>query len=257
MALDQKNYDPALMYGAANTLVIAQAVSSASNQALSVGLNGATNPAFNVDASTASMATGLNVKSAAAAGGLAVSVISSGTNENLTIDSKGSGTITIAGTSTGAVTITPATTITGLITSTGGAAIGTDKKVQFRDSAIYIQSANDGYMDIVADTAVRVATPLMTFATTTGIQFRDSAITVASLDDGHLDLTADTSLDVNSPLVNIASAGTIAGVGTGANGIKLKNLKNATASSLSGTNIDIEIDIGGTPYYFTVYPTKA
>jgi hypothetical protein len=26
---------------------------------------------------------------------------------------------------------------------------------------------------------------------------------------------------------------------------------------LSGTQLDIEIDIGGTPYYFTVYPTKA
>ena len=257
MALEQRNYDPALMYGAANTLVIAQAVSSASNQALSVGLNGATNPAFNVDASTGSMAAGLNVAGATAAGTVAVTVISSGAAANLSIDAKGTGTVTIAGTSTGAVTITPATTITGLITSSGGAAVATDKKVQFRDSAIYINSTNDSFMDIVADGAVRVASPLMTFATTTGLQFRDSAITVASLDDGHLDLTADTSLDVNSPLTNIPSAGTIAGIGTGANGIKLKNLKNSAASSLSGTQLDIEIDIGGTPYYFTVFPTKA
>jgi hypothetical protein len=69
----------------------------------SVGPNGATNPAFNVDASTASSATGLNIKSAAAAAGVAVSAISSGTNENLTIDAKGSGTITLNGTATGAV----------------------------------------------------------------------------------------------------------------------------------------------------------
>lgn len=45
--------------------------------------------------------------------------------------------------------------------------------------------------------------------------------------------------------------------GTGANGGVLKNLKNAAASALSGTQKDIEIDIGGVPYYFTVYPTKA
>ncbi len=37
----------------------------------------------------------------------------------------------------------------------------------------------------------------------------------------------------------------------------LTNLKNSAASALSGTQKDIEIDIGGTSYYFTVYPTKA
>lgn len=74
---------------------------SASASALAVGLAGATNPALKVDASTASSATGLQVKSAAAAGGLAMSVISSGTNENLKLDAKGSGTLTLGGTSTG------------------------------------------------------------------------------------------------------------------------------------------------------------
>jgi hypothetical protein len=37
----------------------------------------------------------------------------------------------------------------------------------------------------------------------------------------------------------------------------ITDMKNAAASALSGTQKDIEIDIGGTPYYFTVYPTKA
>lgn len=92
-------------------------ITSASANALCVGLAGATNPALQIDASTASSATGLKVKSAAAASGLAVSVISSGTDENLTIDAKGSGTIGIAPTSTGAVTITPATTVTGALTA--------------------------------------------------------------------------------------------------------------------------------------------
>ena len=56
--------------------------------------------------------------------------------------------------------------------------------------------------------------------------------------------------------VDVGSAGVVAGVGTGANGIKLKNLKNAAAGTLSGTALNVEIDIGGTPYYFAVYPTK-
>lgn len=85
-------------------------LTSTSANAFAVGPSGATNPTFNVDASTASAATGLNVKSAAAAGGLAVSVVSSGTNENLTIDAKGSGTVTINGTATGNIVLGRAAT---------------------------------------------------------------------------------------------------------------------------------------------------
>jgi hypothetical protein len=35
--------------------------------------------------------------------------------------------------------------------------LGTDKKVQFRDSAIYINSSVDGQLDIVADTEIQIA----------------------------------------------------------------------------------------------------
>jgi hypothetical protein len=92
-------------------------VTSASANALVVGLNGATNPAFNIDASTALSATGVNVKSAAAAGGVAVSVLSSGTNENLTIDAKGSGTVTLNGTGTGNIVLGRAATGVSLSTT--------------------------------------------------------------------------------------------------------------------------------------------
>jgi len=66
-----------------------------------------------------------------------------------------------------------------------------------------------------------------------------------------------TAEDVHSAGLTIASGQKITGAGTGANGIILKNLKNAAASALSGTQKDIAIDIGGVAYYFTVYPTKA
>ncbi len=97
-------------------------MTSASASALAVGLNGATNPAFLVDASTALSATGLKVKSGAAAGGLALSVVTSGTNENLTVNAAGSGTITLGSVSTGAIVHTTATTLSAALTY-GGVAL--------------------------------------------------------------------------------------------------------------------------------------
>lgn len=98
----------------------ATTITSTSANALAVGANGATNPVFNVNAATASVATGVNITGAAAGGGVAVAAISSGSNEALTLNAKGTGTIGIGSVSTGAVTITPATTITGALTPTGG-----------------------------------------------------------------------------------------------------------------------------------------
>jgi hypothetical protein len=72
----------------------AQTITAASANALAVGANGTTNPAFNVDTSATTVATGLNVAGAAAASGLALSVLSSGTDENLTVAAKGAGTVT-------------------------------------------------------------------------------------------------------------------------------------------------------------------
>lgn len=81
----------------------------ANANAFAVGPNGSTNPTFQVDTSTASAATGVKVKSAAAAAGVTISVISSGTDENLTFDAKGAGTITFGATSTGNITFSRAT----------------------------------------------------------------------------------------------------------------------------------------------------
>jgi len=83
-------------------------ISSASSGALVVGPNGSTNPALKVDDSTSSAATGIKLTPAAAASGMAISTISSGTNEGLTIDAKGSGTLTLGPTQTGNVLIGPA-----------------------------------------------------------------------------------------------------------------------------------------------------
>lgn len=64
-------------------------ITSSSANALTIGANGATNPVLKINANTASVATGIEIIGAAAAGGVSLSAISSGTNENLTISSKG------------------------------------------------------------------------------------------------------------------------------------------------------------------------
>ncbi len=80
-----------------------------STQLLTAGANGTTNPVLQVDANTASVATGLKLTGAAAAAGVDLTVLSSGTNENLTINAKGSGTITLNSTGTGNVKLGVAT----------------------------------------------------------------------------------------------------------------------------------------------------
>ena len=83
----------------------ATTITTTSASGLTVGANGATNPVLKIACSTASVATGLSITGAAAAGGLAIAVISSGTDENLTINAKGSGTITLNGTGTGNIVL--------------------------------------------------------------------------------------------------------------------------------------------------------
>lgn len=80
-------------------------ITSTSANALTVGANGATNPVIKVDASASSVATGVSITGAAAASGVAVATISSGTDEALTVDAKGAGLLTLNGTGTGNVKI--------------------------------------------------------------------------------------------------------------------------------------------------------
>jgi hypothetical protein len=94
-------------------------ITSTSATAFTVGTNGTTTPIFTVDDSTASAVAGLKLTGAATGGTVALAATDSGSNTNLSIDAKGSGTITIAGTSTGAITLTRATTMSAALTYGG------------------------------------------------------------------------------------------------------------------------------------------
>jgi hypothetical protein len=145
-----------------------QTITSASANALAVGPNGTTGPAFNVDASTASSITGLNVKSAASGGGLSVSVVSNGsTNENLTIDAKGSGTVTINGTATGGITLSRAVTLSSTI------------------NKVTITAPATGSTLTIADGKTLTASNTLTFAGTDGQTFTFPASTSNVLTTGN------------------------------------------------------------------------
>lgn len=90
-----------------NALAIAgtESIASAAASALAVGPNGATNPVLNVDGSIASSATGLGIQGRAAGSAVALFAISSATNETISLNAKGSGTVNIGNASTGGVQI--------------------------------------------------------------------------------------------------------------------------------------------------------
>lgn len=99
--------------------VVNNAIQSAT--ALSTGRTSA-NPALQVDTNTASSATGLKVTSAAVSGGIALTAISSGTDESLTLDAKGTGSISLGSTSTGNILLGGGSGSTGCtVTSATGA----------------------------------------------------------------------------------------------------------------------------------------
>lgn len=118
--------------GAAAASSVAIAVtSSGTNEGLTVNAKGTGTVKINSLAGTGAVqiggaasganATGITITPAAAASGVAVAVVSSGTNENITLDAKGSGTITIGSVSTGAVIISgnAKTVIAGTLTAGG------------------------------------------------------------------------------------------------------------------------------------------
>jgi len=95
---------------------------SASGSAFVSGPNGGTNPVFQLVNSVSSAATGLSVTGRAATAGVDLTVLSSGTNENLVINAKGSGTITLNPTGTGNVVMGRAMTTAFAITQTSASA---------------------------------------------------------------------------------------------------------------------------------------
>lgn len=97
---------------------------SGSSSAFTVGPNGATNPAFQVDGSLTNQADGLKVVGQAAGGGVNLAARSGSTNAPISLNAQGSGSIAIGNVSTGTVTITPNVTHSGTTTFSGSVTYG-------------------------------------------------------------------------------------------------------------------------------------
>jgi hypothetical protein len=90
--------DVAMRFATNNTTRV-----SLTSTTLSIGANGATNALLALDYSAGSVATGVKITGGAAGAAPIVAAISSGTNEGLQLDAKGSGDITLQKVSTGNV----------------------------------------------------------------------------------------------------------------------------------------------------------
>jgi hypothetical protein len=101
------------------------------------------------------------------------------------------GNLDVSGTAlvTGVLTTTAATVFNGGFASNADSTLGTDKKVQFRDSAIYINSSVDGQLDIVADTEIQIA------ATTVDL---NGNLDVSGTTVSAGKITADAGIDIDN-----------------------------------------------------------
>ena len=112
-------------------------------------------------------------------------------NGNLTIDAKGTGTITIGGTSTGAVTITPAVTLTAsaTITGTGGSTVFTVTAgdAVLSDGSLLVTDADNAQSFGVVNNTV---TTHGAAAADGVVQFSSTSLTTGTL--LHLELTEGT-----------------------------------------------------------------
>jgi hypothetical protein len=198
-----------------------------SANAIAVGPNGATNPTLKVNANTASAATGLEVVGAAAAGGLAVKAISSGTNENLTIDAKGSGTVTVNGTATGAISLARATGVTGALTVTSAAAaalsVGPNGATNPVLSVVGSVSSQDTGLAVTGrDAAAGASLAVISSGT-------NENLTIDAKGSGTIDLNATGTGNVLTPRA-VLSRGATGGIGyaTGAGGAQTQGTSKAT-----------------------------
>lgn len=111
-----EDYVPAVKYSDSLFTEKPVVFDSASASALTVGANGSTNPVLKVDASTASVATGVSVTGAAAGSGVTIAAISTSPVEPLILASKGGGPVVINGTVLGTQGSPTAKTVSSTLT---------------------------------------------------------------------------------------------------------------------------------------------
>jgi hypothetical protein len=219
-------------------------IATSSANALTISNTAPTNPVFHVDASTGSQAAGLKVTGAATGGTVAIAAIDSGSNTNLSVNAKGSGTIAIGNVSTGAVTITPNVTHAGTTTMSNVASVSTASASAFKVS----RDGTNSIFQVDTDTASAVAGLKLTGAATGG------TVALAAVDSGsnaNLSINAKGSGtiaigNVSTGAVTVTPAATLSNALT-YGGVTLSNSVTGTGSMVLATSPTLVTPALGTP----------
>jgi hypothetical protein len=230
--------------------VTSQTITASSANAFTVGANGTTNPQFNVDTSTSSVATGLNIKGAAAGGGVALTVLSSGTNEALSINAKGSGVLnlnTVA--SSGQINLSNSGTF---VSGTTGAVVV--KSIAQNAIGVGANGITNPVLKVDAS-----ATSVATGLAVTGAAAA-SGVALAALSSGtneNLTLSAKGSgtVAINSAVVATAGGAAASGVQYGSIGVGVYT--GTGAPTFSAMNGSIYTDSNATTTTTRIYVNKS
>jgi hypothetical protein len=169
--------------------------------------------------------------------------------------------LTVGGTLgvTGVLTTTAATVFNGGFASNADSTLGTDKKVQFRDAAIYINSSVDGQLDIVADTEIQIAATTVdingavdvsgTLGVTGVATLASLVATTADINAGTID---NTVIGGTTAAAGSFTTGAFSGAVTANDGILIPNGEanpvNAYGATTGGSTFAIA-NTGGTSYF--------
>jgi hypothetical protein len=234
---------------------VATTITVASANAFAVGANGTTNPVFNVNSNTSSVATGITVVGAAAGSGVQILATSSGNGENVTTQgSAGSGATAggaaiILGGSAGATSAGGAAQVTG---AAGGATSGTGGAATILAGAGTAGNAAGGVASVTSGagqgTGAGGAVTVTAGASGAG----------ATGNGGAASLTAGAALSTNGTGGASSLIGGVA-TGTGTGGaITITSGASGGASGTAGAvNIDNGSKAGGTAGIVSIGGTNA
>lgn len=240
----------AITLGAATGVTGAATVTSTSASAVAVGANGATNPVLKINANTASVATGVEVVGAAAASGVALKAISSGTNEGLTIDAKGSGTVKLGSVSTGAIEFSR----NAVPTASDGSALGTTSLMW---SDLFLASGGVINFNNGDVTATHSANTLAFAGASTGYTFDGPVAVASSVLSSHATLGLGYATGAGGAVTQLTSRTTGVTVNKAAGAITLVSAAGSTTpasftvtnSAVAATDVVVLSQKSGTDKY--------